>query len=179
MIAAAATLLRRQGYQGTGLNQILAEAGAPKGSMYFHFPGGKEQLGAEAIAASGEYVDRALQAHDAGDARRSLEHYLDDVALGLERSGFLDGCPIATTALEVAAPSDLLGDACAAALDGLVDRVTGWLVADGLAADEAAERAFLVYAAIEGALVFAKAHRSSEPLRRLRRRLPSLLGTGG
>ena len=62
MVVTTAKLLQRQGYNGTGLNQIVAEAEAPKGSLYFHFPGGKEQLAAEAIAASAAYLDAGLRA---------------------------------------------------------------------------------------------------------------------
>ncbi|HEY8491429.1 MAG TPA: helix-turn-helix domain-containing protein, partial [Dehalococcoidia bacterium] len=54
MIRAMSRLMQRQGFHATGLNQVLAESGAPKGSLYFHFPGGKEQLAAEAVQASGD-----------------------------------------------------------------------------------------------------------------------------
>lgn len=180
MVVTTAKLLQRQGFHGTGLNQILAEADAPKGSMYFHFPGGKEQLATEAITASGEYVDRALAAHAMthaeGDAAGALDAYLAGLVDLLRRSDFQNGCPIATVALEVGATSPEIGDACAGAFERSIERIAGWIEAGGVGAVAASERAFLVYASIEGALLFAKAQRSVEPIERLRSLLPRLIG---
>jgi hypothetical protein len=93
----------------------------------------------------------------------------------LESSGYRDGCPIATVALEVSASSDEIADACADAFERLTATVATWIESDGVDPVTARDRAFLVYAAIEGALMFAKAHKSIEPLARLRAQLPLLL----
>ena len=177
MIVTTSKLLERQGFHGTGLNQILEEANAPKGSMYFHFPGGKAQLAAEAIGAAADYIDRALRTHEGGSAIEAIDGYLGQMARWLESTEFSGGCPIATTALEVGATTPELGDACGAAFDRLISRVAGWLEADGFEAETARERSTLVYSAIEGALIFSKARRSTEPLERLRAELPRLIGT--
>jgi TetR/AcrR family transcriptional regulator, lmrAB and yxaGH operons repressor len=179
MVVTTAKLLRRQGYHATGLNQIVAEAEAPKGSIYFHFPGGKEQLAAEAIAASADYLDRALRACERPTALESLDEYISQTASLLERTDYADGCPIATVVLEASVTSDALGKACAEAVELLLSRVTGWLERDGFGAEVARTRAHLVYAAIEGALIFAKALRSTEPLTTLRAQLPQLLDPAG
>lgn len=179
LLTTSARLLQRQGFHGTGLNQIVAEAGAPKGSLYFHFPGGKDQLTAEAIGLAGSSVDAALARHQDTTARRALDSYLAEVATLLERTEFREGCPIATVALEVGCSSTEIGDACAAAYDRLIERVAEWVEADGVDPEDARETAFLVYAAIEGALVFAKAQRSVQPITRLRARLATLVGTAG
>jgi AcrR family transcriptional regulator len=175
MVTTTAKLLRRQGYHGTGLNQIVAEAEAPKGSLYFHFPGGKEQLVAEAISASAAYLDAALLACERGTAAESLDAYLAEAASVLDRTDFADGCPIATVVLEVGPTSTLIGNACAGAVELLLTRVAGWLERDGFSATAARQRAQLVYAAMEGTLMFAKALRSVEPLTALRHQLPRLL----
>ena len=109
MIVTTSKLLERQGFHGTGLNQILEEANAPKGSMYFHFPGGKTQLAAEAIAAAADYIDRALRTHEGGSAIEAVDGYLGQMARWLESTEFSGGCPIATTALEVGATTPELG----------------------------------------------------------------------
>jgi TetR/AcrR family transcriptional regulator, lmrAB and yxaGH operons repressor len=179
MVTTTAKLLRRQGYHATGLNQIVAEAEAPKGSIYFHFPGGKEQLAAEAIAASADYLDRALRACERATTLESLDEYVARAAELLERTNYADGCPIATVVLEASVTSDALGKACADAVQLLLSRVAGWLERDGFAADAARQRAQLVYAAIEGGLIFAKALRSTEPLTTLRGQLPQLLDRAG
>jgi len=177
MIVTTSKLLERQGFHGTGLNQILDEANAPKGSMYFHFPGGKNQLAAEAIAAAADFIDRALRKHEGGTALEAIDGYLAQMGRWLQSTDFSGGCPIATTALEVGATTPELGDACEAAFDRLISRVAGWLEADGFDADTARERASIVYWAIEGALIFSKAQRSTEPLERLRGEVPRLVGT--
>jgi TetR/AcrR family transcriptional repressor of lmrAB and yxaGH operons len=176
MLAATALLLHRQGYHATGLNQILAESGAPKGSMYFHFPGGKEQLVAEAVVAAGAWLDHHLASHEPAATLDALDAHLDDVATALAESDYAVGCPIATVALEVAPHSAAVGDACAEALDRLIDRIASWLERDGAGAAAAAATAQLVYVAIEGALVLAKARRSTAPLTALRGQLPGLVG---
>jgi TetR/AcrR family transcriptional repressor of lmrAB and yxaGH operons len=175
MLDTTATLLRRQGYHGTGLNQIVAEADAPKGSMYFHFPGGKEQLAAEAVIAEAERLDAYLARHQAATAIESVDAYVAAAARWLERSGYVDGCPIATIALELAAGSDRVGVACKDALELLTRRVAGWIEADGHDADVAHERAAMFYATYEGALMFARVSRSTAPLEQLRKALHYLL----
>ena len=177
MIVTTSKLLERQGFHGTGLNQILDEANAPKGSMYFHFPGGKNQLAAEAIAAAADFIDRALRKHEGGTALEAIDGYLAQMGRWLQSTDFSGGCPIATTALEVGATNPELGDACEAAFGRLITRVAGWLEADGFGADLARQRAALVYSAIEGALIFSKARRSIAPLERLRAEVPRLVGT--
>src|SRR5690242_14581980 len=93
VLRTAATLFRTQGYHATGLNQVLAEGGAPKGSLYFHFPGGKEQLAVESLQLSaGEFCD---QLRHAG----SLDEALELLGEQLVASDFRAGCPIATVAL--------------------------------------------------------------------------------
>jgi TetR/AcrR family transcriptional regulator, lmrAB and yxaGH operons repressor len=177
MIVTTSKLLERQGFHGTGLNQILEESGAPKGSMYFHFPGGKNQLAAEAISAAADHIERALRTHEGGTALEAIDGYLVRMTSWLQASGFSGGCPIATTALEVGPTTSELGDACDAAFERLIARVSGWLEADGFDAVKARDRSVLVYSAIEGALIFSKAKRSIEPMERLRADLPRLLGT--
>ena len=175
MIITTAKLMRRQGYHGTGLNQIVAEAAAPKGSMYFHFPGGKEQLAAEAIAASAVYLDAAMRACEGSTTLESIDRYLGEAASVLQRSDFTEGCPLATVVLEVAPTSTAIGNACHDAIELLMARIAEWLQRDGFTVGRARQRALLVYAAIEGALMFGKALRSVEPLTALRDQLPELL----
>src|SRR5271157_4560372 len=106
-IATAARLFHHQGYHGTGLAQVLAESGSPKGSFYFHFPGGKEQLAVEAVEASSAGVERLItraaeRAHDAADVVRRVGRA---IARWLEESNFEEGCAVATLAAEAAGTS--------------------------------------------------------------------------
>src|ERR1700737_5499841 len=89
-LVAAAKLLRQQGYHGTALHDILAAAGSPRGSLYFHFPKGKEEIGQAALTLAGEAVRQAL-AH-AAETSENAEVFLTRIARGmasdLERSGY-------------------------------------------------------------------------------------------
>ena len=176
MVVTTAKLLQRQGYNGTGLNQIVAEAEAPKGSLYFHFPGGKEQLAAEAIAASAAYLDAAPRASERASALESLDLYVAEAAKLLERTRLRRGVPDRHGHPRGRHELGLIGKACADAIDLQISRVTGWLERDGLSPDVARRRAELIYASLEGALLLAKARQSVEPLATLRGQLPLLVG---
>ncbi len=106
-VEATAELLRRQGYNATGLNEIVARSGAPKGSLYFHFPGGKEELAVAAMSQAGDELRQAIGAivTSSDDLGESLGRLIDALAAGLESSDYEMGCPIATVTLEVAASS--------------------------------------------------------------------------
>jgi TetR/AcrR family transcriptional regulator, lmrAB and yxaGH operons repressor len=169
-------LLRRQGYAGTGLNEIVARSGAPKGSLYFHFPGGKEQLAIAAMGRAGGQLGEAITAilascEDLGEALGGL---VDALASGLRRSGYRDGCPIATVALEAAADSDGVRTAAAAAFESWLEPLEARLLRDGFAAPAARRRALHVLSAIEGALILARATRELAPLEAVREELTAL-----
>lgn len=171
-------LLRRQGYAGTSLNEIVALSGAPKGSLYFHFPGGKEELAVAAMERASEQLRAAIATalSSSEDLAEALGRLLDALAAGLERSGYRDGCPIATVALEAAVDSDALRTAATGALDSWLHALEERLVAAGLDRQAAARRAALVLAAIEGGLILARARQDLGPLQAVREELVELCG---
>src|SRR5207244_1044173 len=81
-LAAAALLFRRQGFHGTALHDVLAAAGSPRGSLYFHFPGGKEQIGEAALDLAGEAVRRKIAL--AAEAAASAEAFRPGSARALD-----------------------------------------------------------------------------------------------
>ncbi len=167
-LAAAARLFRQQGYHGTALHDILAASGSPRGSLYFHFPGGKEQIGAAALALSAEAVREGIAR--AAEASESAEAFLVRIVRGmaadLERSDFMEGCPIATTALETAAQSEVLGAAARSAFRKWELEIKRGLFRFGLSAGDAEIAATTVLSQLEGARLLARTYRSLEPIRR-------------
>ncbi|MCB1006569.1 MAG: TetR/AcrR family transcriptional regulator, partial [Acidimicrobiales bacterium] len=133
MIRSTARLIRRQGYYGTGLNDIVAEADAPKGSLYFHFPGGKVQLAAEALDLFGTNVERMLADGivELGSASAAVAAYLDRVADGFDTRGTGNGCAIAVVAAEAAPSEPALAEATSRALRLWTDGLTRQLVSEG------------------------------------------------
>jgi TetR/AcrR family transcriptional repressor of lmrAB and yxaGH operons len=177
LLDSAVDLLQRQGYHGTGLNELLERSEAPRGSLYHYFPGGKEQIGAEAIARAGGQVAAAvlhlLRAKPSvADAVEALAGLL---AAGLEASGFERGCPVATTALEVTTRSEPIRAAVQASFESWLAPLRERLEATGFDREQAARRADLIIAALEGALVLARARRDADVLRDAGRELRPLL----
>ena len=167
MLQAAAELFRQRGYHATTFSDVVRESGAPRGSTYFHFPGGKQELAREAIARAGdeveELVDQAARhADDPGSLVRALAQLL---ASRLERSGYQSGCAIATMVLELAPHNEQFS----ADFDSVFARWRAALVGRfqplGIAPDRAAVLADLTISAFEGALVLSRAARSIEPFK--------------
>jgi len=176
-IAATAELLQRQGYAATGLAEITAAAGAPRGSLYFHFPDGKEQLGAEALTRSGDRVARALDAslESAPDAPAAVRALVGALSARLQASGYELGCPVATAALEQTATSTRVREAAQHAFAHWLEILRVRLQADGREAAIAQEQAVFVLSAVEGALLRARAARSTRPLRVVSQQLAAYL----
>src|SRR3954468_23532554 len=166
LLDASGELFRRQGYAGTGIKQILAEAGAPFGSLYHHFPGGKEQLGAEAIRRSGYLYGQLFPAivGPAPDLLTGIGDFFAGAAQTLVETDYADACPIATVALEISSTSEPMREACADVFEGWLRGATARFVEEGIAEARARELAILFVAALEGAFVLARALRSTEPL---------------
>jgi len=165
-IATAARLFHHQGYHGTGLAQVLAESGAPKGSFYFHFPGGKEQLAVEAVNASSSTVEALItnageRARDAPDVVRRAGRA---IARWLEESDFEEGCAVATLASEAAGTSPALREACENAYTRWRHLFAEALRQHGVATAAARELATVIVAAIEGATLIARTERRPDAL---------------
>ncbi|MFQ6328802.1 TetR/AcrR family transcriptional regulator [Nocardia sp. CWNU-33] len=177
MVEATRLMVEANGYHGTGLKQVLELAEAPRGSLYHHFPGGKDELVGEALAVAGRDVDRmvkelALQAPTLGDLVRAL---LETLADRMVAADYSKGCPVATVALEVAATNDALQPICGGIYAGWQRTLADALRADGHAPAEADELATTALALIEGALVLARAGRSRIPVEQVGRRIARLL----
>lgn len=164
IVRAASRLFRRQGFAATGLSEILAEADTPKGSLYHHFPGGKEAIGAAALEYGGALVtDRIIavcrDAPSAADAVRMMGRGFAD---WLARTDYAEGCMIATTVLETAHESGPIRDAGSAVFQAWRAPLSRRLERDGLDAGRAAGLAVFALSALEGAMILAKAERTPD-----------------
>ena len=176
-LAAAVRLFREQGYHGTALHDILAAGGSPRGSLYFHFPKGKEEIGETALTLAGEAVRQAIS--HAAETSETAELFLTRIARGmasdLEASDFREGCPVATTALETAAQSDVLGAATRGAFKSWENEIRRGLERCGMSSEEADLVATLVLSQLEGALLLARTYRSLAPMQRAEQALKRLV----
>jgi AcrR family transcriptional regulator len=159
ILYATAELFRRQGYNGTGLKQVVAEADAPFGSLYHHFPGGKAELGDEVIRKAGAFFQALVVAvyDEEGSTEDAIRAVFKGAGETLEATDYEDACPIATVALEVAGTDDRLRQATADVFEQWTAALTGRL------GDR--DQALAVIAALEGAFILCRASRSTEPMR--------------
>ncbi|NUT51890.1 MAG: TetR/AcrR family transcriptional regulator [Saccharothrix sp.] len=159
-------LIQRHGYSGTGLNTVVEHAGAPKGSLYFHFPRGKEELGEKAVelaaARFGSLVaDSALSSATPVEVLRRV---IDELARMLADGDFQLGCPVSVVTLEMGAQSERLRDACANAFESWIVPVSELLEGQGRPRPAARALATAVVSMVEGAVIVSRAQRSVEPL---------------
>jgi AcrR family transcriptional regulator len=166
ILDASFELFRRQGLTGTGVKQILARADAPYGSLYHHFPGGKDQLAAETIARAGEYYGRLVAGKLAehADTVEALRAAFHDAGVTLVETDFADACPVETVALEVASTNERLRVATADVFDSWVGFLAAYLTAGGVDPDEAPSLALTILSALEGAFVLARSNRRTDAL---------------
>jgi TetR/AcrR family transcriptional regulator, lmrAB and yxaGH operons repressor len=178
LVEAMADALQRRGLHGIGLNELLAQAQAPKGVLYHHFPGGKTALAVAAIEATVERIVRPLDAlgRVGGDELAArLQRWLAGAARELSASGFERGCPLATVALESTEADTELRAALALAFARLRAALSAALERQGLSQSEAGSLASFVVTGYEGALLQARVAGNTEPLQHAARWLVALV----
>jgi AcrR family transcriptional regulator len=174
MIRSAAALFRERGVHGTSFSDVLDHSGAPRGSIYHHFPGGKAQLAEEATRYAGEFIAGGLAgALDAENPAAAVRAFAATWRELLRASDFTAGCPIVSATLE-GDRSPGARDAAAAAFARWEALLAGAFVRRGVAPARAGSLATLAVAAIEGGIVLARAQRSAAPLERVADELEAL-----
>ncbi|GAA1423514.1 TetR/AcrR family transcriptional regulator [Catellatospora coxensis] len=159
MVRAAALLLAERGYAATSFQDVIARSGAPRGSIYHHFPGGKEQLAAEALRW---YAGRTRTGIGGAPALDAVAGYFTATANWLRKNEFQAGCPVAGVALDVGQDDPLHAVVAAAFADwrGVLESA---FAAEGCPQATARALAALVIASAEGALLLARAERDLRP----------------
>jgi TetR/AcrR family transcriptional repressor of lmrAB and yxaGH operons len=165
LIEAAVELFRARGYEGVGVAELLEKSGAPRGSLYFHFPGGKEEIGIEAVKRVGENVNAQFAALNATGC--SLDFYIDQVfkttAKGIKDRDYKASCPIAAIAAEMGNSNPKLRETVRIVFAGWEKEMADAARARGVSAKNATAFASAMLASIEGAMVVSKAQESIAP----------------
>ncbi len=179
MVVSAALLIRERGAHPTAIADVLAHSGAPRGSAYHYFPGGRTQLLCEAVDYAGEYMATRLDA--APSALGALDELFAEYRKQLQRSDFRAGCPVVAVAVEAGDPAK--PDQAQPVIERAAAAFARWrkvirqrLIADGVPAQQAGALALLVLSSFEGALVIARASRDLEPLDTVHAQLRLLIG---
>ena len=178
MVISAALLIRERGAHPTAIADVLEHSGAPRGSAYHYFPGGRTQLLCEAIDYAGAYI--AARIAGAKSGLDALDDLIAAYRTQLVRSDYRAGCPVVAVTVEAGDPAKQdqptpVIDRAAAAFARWTDLIAARMVADGVSAPRAEQLAMLSTTAIEGAIVVARASRSLKPLDLVHGQLRDLL----
>jgi AcrR family transcriptional regulator len=182
MVVSAALLIRERGAHATAISDVLEHSGAPRGSAYHYFPGGRTQLLCEAVDYAGEHVGAIIT--EAEGSLELLDTLIDKYRRQLLDSDFRAGCPIVAVSVEAGEEQDRermapVTERAAAAFDRWTDLIVQRFLADGISPDQAGELAVLATAAIEGAIVLARVRRDLAPLDVVHRQLRNSLQAAG
>ncbi|NYJ01791.1 AcrR family transcriptional regulator [Nocardioides thalensis] len=175
LIVAAIELVRERGVAGTGLADLLERSDSARRSVYQHFPGGKLELIDAATRAAGAWMQRVMREVGATmDSATLLVETIRQTSANLVDSDFRLGCPVAAAA---AAPADAVAvrEAAAASFEAWAGELAAKLEGEGHPREEARSLAGFVVSSVEGALLAARAARSTEPLDQAARHLAPLL----
>jgi AcrR family transcriptional regulator len=175
MVRSAAALIGARGLNATSFSDVIADSGAPRGSIYHHFPEGKKQLAEEAIAWTSAQILAYQRACDAETAAGVLDWFVDLWRQSLLASGCTAGCPVVGVAINtVAGEMDLIA-VVRAAFQSWVALLASQLEGVGISAPRANTIALTALAGMEGALILCRAEGNSGPLEAIVEELMRLL----
>ena len=175
MVRSAASLIRTRGVSGTSFSDVLADSGAPRGSIYHHFPRGKDQLAGDAIGWTSERVLAHQRACRATSAKGVLECFIDMWRQVVLASGGMAGCVVAGVAIDTVGDGPGLIDVVRATFRSWVDLLSEQLAATGVPAQRASAIATATVAGMEGALILCRAEGGVRPLETVAAELLRLL----
>lgn len=165
LMESAILLMRGSGLSGAGINEIVRESGAPKGSVYHFFPGGKQQIVEEALDEYSlrvvAFIDESMSARRGSGQK--VKALFNAFAERIEQGAFRLSCPVGTVCLDLDAELEDLRAVIARSFDQYMSAIAAHFPFE----DRGRERSFagLVLSAIEGAYVRCRADRSSRPFR--------------
>ena len=164
MIRTATGLLAERGVAGTSIDRVLAESGAPRGSVYHHFPGGRTELLTEAVGrAERLMLDRIAAVGEAGPAA-ALDAVVELWRGRLLASDFRAGCPVVAATVDEDPDRPELARSAAAAFEAWTDALAEHFRAHGLDGRRARTLAVQSLCLLEGAVALCRARRDAAPL---------------
>ena len=164
MVRSAASLIRTRGVNATSFSDVLADSGAPRGSVYHHFPRGKEQLAGDAIQWTSERVLAHQRACRATTASGVLSCFIDMWRQVVVAAGGTAGCVVAGVAVDTIADATGLMEVIRATFRSWVDLLSDQLTATGVPPKRASAIAVATLAGMEGALILCRAEGNVGPL---------------
>ncbi len=175
MLVSAAEVMRERGASGVTIDAVLARSGAPRGSVYYHFPDGRNQILAEALRYSGDAITATIDDAVNRGARALLREYVEFWERLLVECDFSAGCPVVAAAIGSADDEVELSTEAGVILGRWCTAMTQAFVTDGFTDSDAASLAVMTIAAFEGAIVLCRSTRSVLPLHQVDEQLQFLI----
>ncbi|MDF3001605.1 MAG: TetR family transcriptional regulator [Bacillota bacterium] len=177
ILLTASRLFLRQGYHATGLNQIIKESGAPKGSLYYYFPNGKEELAIEAVKLTSDFIQQKITEYlDAiDDPVESMQAFIDQIAQGIIDLKEVIPYTVSLLALETSLISEPIRESCKNAFESWENGFSAKLVKSGFDKKKADELGIIIQVMMEGALISALTKKDMTPLYHVAKYIPLLL----
>ena len=177
LIKTASRLFGIQGYHATGLNEILKESGTPKGSLYYHFPNGKEELALEAIKLASENIQREIKSTllQYSDPVEAIQVHIKKIAEFISKEERIKDFSISLLSLETYLSSECLRKACASAFASMESIYDEKLIKGGFSENKAQELSMVIQSMVEGAITISLTQKNSIPLLAVAKQINILL----
>ncbi len=181
IIQTAAYLFQLQGYHATGLNQIINESRSPRGSVYYHFPNGKEELAIEAVKYTGRSIEEQIKESMAQvlDPIEAIQHFIDVTASQFNDLENVEGIPVGLLASETALISEPLRCTCVEVFKSWANVFAKKLIQHGFEPEEAEQLGMTINSMIEGGIMFSLAHKDKQPLLLISKQIPVIVQKKG
>jgi AcrR family transcriptional regulator len=175
MLVSAAEVMRERGAAGVTIDAVLARSGAPRGSVYYHFPDGRTQILSEALRYSGDSITATIDAAADQGARTLLREFIELWERLLADGDFHAGCPVVAAAISADEIDQDLTIEAGMILGRWCTALTQAFIKDGFGDDDAASLAVMSISALEGAIVLSRSTRSVRPLSQVGEQLEFLI----
>jgi AcrR family transcriptional regulator len=175
MVAAAAEVLREKGAAGVTIDEVLTRSGAPRGSVYHHFPEGRSQLLTEALRYAGDSITALIDEAAPGGCVALIRQFVGFWERTLAESDFTAGCPVVAAATSAADDDPALNAIAGDIFGRWRDALARAFVVDGFDDADAGSLAVTCIAALEGAVVLCRSTRTADPLREVAQQVEFLI----
>jgi TetR/AcrR family transcriptional regulator, lmrAB and yxaGH operons repressor len=179
MLISAAEVLRERGAAGVTIDEVLHRSGAPRGSVYHHFPDGRSQLIAEALQFAGAKITAVIDDAAGRGGISLVREFVDFWGRSLTGSQYHAGCPVVAAAVSPADDDTRLAEVAGDIFQRWRDALTRTFVGDGFSESAARSLAVTCIAALEGAVVLCRSTRSAAPLREVAEQIEFLIKARG
>lgn len=164
MTISAVKLLQERGVNGVTIDAVLADSGAPRGSVYHHFPGGRAELVLTAAQTSADFITSLIERQVGGEPEQAVLAFVDFWTRMLDRSDYRAGCPIAALISETSEELSASADLARATFKKWERILAGQLAGAGRTPEQAEGLAAMIISTVEGAITLCRADRSAKPL---------------